>query len=59
MLGFKLPMLIGSALAFFTAQALKSQPIYMALRLRIPEVKQMQQQGVDLLQAPAIPEKLS
>lgn len=54
-----LPMLIGSALAFFTAQALKSQPIYSALRLRIPEVKQMQQQGVDVLQAPAIPEKLS
>ena len=52
-------MLIGSALAFFTAQALKSQPIYTALRLRIPEVKQMQQQGVDVLQAPAIPEKLS
>ena len=54
-----LPMLIGSALAFFTAQVLKSQPIYTALRLRIPEVKQMQQQGVDVFQPPAIPEKLS
>ena len=52
-------MLSGCALAFFTAQVLKSQPIYTALRLRIPEVKQMQQQGVDVFQPPAIPEKLS
>lgn len=54
-----LPMIIGSALAFFTAQSLKSLPIYTALRLRIPQVKQLVEQGVDVLAPTKDPTKLS
>lgn len=54
-----LPMMIASALAFFTSQALKSMPVYTALRLRIPEVKALEEKGVKVLGPAPIPKDLS
>lgn len=44
-----LAMIGASAVAFFTAKCLKDLPIYTALRLRIPEVKQLQKEGKQVL----------
>lgn len=44
-----LAMIGASAMAFFTAKLLKDLPIYTALRLRIPEVKAMQEKGQQVL----------
>lgn len=54
-----LPMIVASALSFFTSQAINSMPIYSALRLRIPCVKALQAQGVQVLGPARLPKDLS
>lgn len=44
-----LAMIGGSAVAYFTAARLKDLPIYTALRLRIPEVRKLQEEGKPVL----------
>lgn len=54
-----LPMIVASAFSFFTAQSVKSLPIYTALRLRIKEVQELQKKGVEVLGPAPLPEKLN